>query len=245
MTITITLTTAGTDTGPFNLFSDIDGYVSAFVTGVSKAALLAGYTTTLAPVGTTIVRVQSNSLCNNFIDITLTIPPPVSDCDCYLISSIQDPSFPLLGTTFFYTDCNDNFISVLIEPSQSDYVCSKVEPSYFPEGRGTVVLESNDDNCGGCSSTTTTTTTTSLSTTTTTTTVLTIAIDVYECGDCTGTFGIGIVAYDPSYVIGEFFGLSDGRVGQIISITNTLPITHFVTSGPYLDCASAQSAVCI
>lgn len=92
---------------------------------------------------------------------------------------------------------------------------------------------------------TTTTTTTAMSTTTTTTTVLTIAIDVYECGNCAETFGIGIVDYNPSYVIGEFFGLSDGRVGQIISITNTLPITHVVTSGPYVDCAAAQSAVCI
>ena len=42
MTITITLTTAGTDTGPFNLFSDVDGYTTAFVSGVSKSALVAG-----------------------------------------------------------------------------------------------------------------------------------------------------------------------------------------------------------
>ncbi len=74
MDITITLTTAGADTGPFNLFSDVDGYVSAFVTGVSKAALLAGYTTSLAPVGTTIVRVKSTGLCSNYIDITLSLP---------------------------------------------------------------------------------------------------------------------------------------------------------------------------
>lgn len=74
MTITITLTTAGTDTGPFNLFSDVDGYTTAFVSGVSKSALVAGYTTTLAPVGTTIVRVKSTGLCSNYIDITLTLP---------------------------------------------------------------------------------------------------------------------------------------------------------------------------
>lgn len=74
MDITITLTTAGTDTGPFDLYSDVDGYVSAFETGVSKSALLAGYTTSLAPVGTTIVRVQSTGLCNNYIDIALVLP---------------------------------------------------------------------------------------------------------------------------------------------------------------------------
>lgn len=72
MIVTITLTTAGADTGPFNLYSDVDGYVSAFETGVSKAALLAGYTSALVPNGTTIVRVMSASdLCTNFIDITV------------------------------------------------------------------------------------------------------------------------------------------------------------------------------
>jgi len=86
VTVTITLTTAGTDTGPFNLYSDVDGFVSAFETGVSKAALLAGYTSTLVPNGTTIIRVMSvNALCTNFIDIivdgectttTTTILPP-------------------------------------------------------------------------------------------------------------------------------------------------------------------------
>jgi len=70
--VTITLTTAGTDTGPFNLYSDVDGFVSAFETGVSKAALLAGYTSTLVPNGTTIIRVMSaNPLCTNFIDIVI------------------------------------------------------------------------------------------------------------------------------------------------------------------------------
>ena len=34
MNIIITLTTAGADTGPFNLYSDIDGYLVPFVTGV-------------------------------------------------------------------------------------------------------------------------------------------------------------------------------------------------------------------
>lgn len=75
MIVTITLTTAGTDTGPFNLYSNVGGFVSAFETGVSKAALLAGYTSILVPNGTTIIRVMSaNPLCTNFIDITIGAP---------------------------------------------------------------------------------------------------------------------------------------------------------------------------
>jgi len=94
MTITITLTTAGTDTGPFNLFSDVDGYTTAFVSGVSKSALVAGYTTTLAPVGTTIVRVQSTGLCSNYIDIILELPTTTtttSTCPTYYQLAGCDP----------------------------------------------------------------------------------------------------------------------------------------------------------
>lgn len=82
MTVLITLTTAGTDSGPFNLFSDIDFFTTPFETGVSKSALLAGYSSSLVPDFTTIVRVKSNgTLCTNYIDIpveyttTTTIPP--------------------------------------------------------------------------------------------------------------------------------------------------------------------------
>ena len=72
MIVTITLTTAGADTGPFNLYSDVDGYIAPFELGVSKAALLAGYTTSLVPNGTTTVRVMSaNNTCTNFVDIVI------------------------------------------------------------------------------------------------------------------------------------------------------------------------------
>ncbi len=72
MTVLITLTVAGADSGPFNLYSNTDGYISAFATGVSRAALLAGYSSALVPDYTTIVRVQSTGNCSNSIDITLT-----------------------------------------------------------------------------------------------------------------------------------------------------------------------------
>ena len=43
MTIFITLSLAGTETGPFDLYSNVDGFTTPFDTGVSRAALLAGY----------------------------------------------------------------------------------------------------------------------------------------------------------------------------------------------------------
>lgn len=71
MTVLITLTTAGTDSGPFDLYSNLDGYTSAFETGVSKASLLAGYSSALVPDYTTTVRIKSNGLCLNYVDIVL------------------------------------------------------------------------------------------------------------------------------------------------------------------------------
>jgi len=74
MTALITLTTAGADSGPFNLYSNIDGYTSAFESGVSKSALLAGYSSSVVPDYTTIVRILSTGVCTNYIDVTLTSP---------------------------------------------------------------------------------------------------------------------------------------------------------------------------
>ena len=72
MFIYITLTSAGADSGPFNLYSNVDGYVSAFATSVPKATLLAGYAVT-APAGTTTVRILSTGVCTNFINVTVSI----------------------------------------------------------------------------------------------------------------------------------------------------------------------------
>ena len=70
--MTVTLTTAGADSGPFDIYSDLDGYLSAFETGVSKASLLAGYSSALVPNGTNNIRIKSIGVCVNYIDIPLT-----------------------------------------------------------------------------------------------------------------------------------------------------------------------------
>jgi hypothetical protein len=71
MTVLITLTIAGADTGPFNLYSNVDGYVTPFESSVAKSALLAGYVSVLVPDGTTIIRVRSQGECPNYIDIVI------------------------------------------------------------------------------------------------------------------------------------------------------------------------------
>lgn len=77
MNVLVTLTTAGADTGPFDLFSDADGYTSAFETNVAKSSLVSGYPT-IAPTGTTIIRVKSNGVCTNFVDLALSFATPAT-----------------------------------------------------------------------------------------------------------------------------------------------------------------------
>lgn len=66
-TVLITLTIAGADTGPFDLFSDADGYAAPFTTGVSKAALMAGYVAVSVPDAATTIKVVSKGTCTNAI----------------------------------------------------------------------------------------------------------------------------------------------------------------------------------
>jgi len=71
MTVLVTLTLAGADTGPFNLYSNSDGYVNIIATGVTKAALEAGYSLTGVPDDATIIRVKSTGTCTNYIDMSI------------------------------------------------------------------------------------------------------------------------------------------------------------------------------
>jgi hypothetical protein len=62
--ILITLTTAGSNTGPFDIFQNSDGYAIPIVTGVTKSTLLSGYTVTVSNT-TTAVAVVSQGTCSS------------------------------------------------------------------------------------------------------------------------------------------------------------------------------------
>ena len=72
ITVSITLTIAGADTGPtFDLYSDADGYTTAFETDVDKDSLEAGYISNIVPDGTTIIRVYSAGTCETYVDLNV------------------------------------------------------------------------------------------------------------------------------------------------------------------------------
>jgi hypothetical protein len=73
MTGKITITNIGETEGPFNLYSDVDGYSSAFEAEVTRQELLDGFGTDNLPDGTVSVRATSTSSCNSSIDIAVTI----------------------------------------------------------------------------------------------------------------------------------------------------------------------------
>lgn len=79
MTIIITLSFAGNETGPFDLYSDATNFATPFAQGISKAALLAGFQVN-APAGTTVVRLDDLSgLCLNTETDIYTCATP--NCD--------------------------------------------------------------------------------------------------------------------------------------------------------------------
>lgn len=148
MTVLITLTTAGTDTGPFDLYSNVDGYVSAFETGVSKAALVAGYSSSLVPNGTTIIRVKSTGTCLNYIDIivvttttttTTIVPPPTTTT-----------TTTIFGDTFFITNGSTNStINNITVSAASFYFLNTgslpVGPSQTASGTHSALVSANID----------------------------------------------------------------------------------------------------
>jgi hypothetical protein len=72
----ITLTSAGSDTGPFNLYSNIDGYTNAFESSILKSNLVNGFTTNNIPNSTSIIRLISMGVCTNYIDLNLITLTP-------------------------------------------------------------------------------------------------------------------------------------------------------------------------
>jgi hypothetical protein len=104
MTVLLTLTTAGTDSGPFDLYSSSDAYTVPFETNISKALLVAGYTSSLVPDFATTVRVVSLGNCLNSTDIVLSTTTTTTSstttttttafvCDLIIASTVtQDPT---------------------------------------------------------------------------------------------------------------------------------------------------------
>lgn len=227
MTVLITLTTAGADSGPFNLYSNLDGYVSAFETGVSKASLLAGYSSALVPDYTTTIRVMSTGDCTNYIDIVLstlttTTTTSVPTTTTTTTSApVACSSYSLYGVSpgiAYWTNCDGSPDSQYINASETFVVDCAID--------GSVIWSGGITSLGAC----TTTTTTTAAPTTTTTTSATPCNSYQLIGLSDGPGCVGFVNYSYTDCSGVF---------QIGSFSSSSSETVCAQSEPTITCGSA------
>jgi hypothetical protein len=171
MTVLITLSMAGPDSGPFDIYSNLDGYVSAFESGVSKASLLAGYPSSLVPDFTTIIRVQSVGDCNNYIDIPL-YTPTTSTTSTSSTSSTTTTSTTIANTCFefesdpYTTTFSAQYIDCNGVVQTANDTCLSPPCTYTLCGFAVLSSSLPINTVGVCGTTTTTTTSTPTTTTT-------------------------------------------------------------------------------
>ena len=122
MTVLITLTIAGTNTGPFDLYSDVDGFVVPFENNVPKASLVSGYTSVLVPAGTTVIRVKSDSVCTNYIDLIIGATTTTTTSTSTSTTTSTSTSTTTTTTSIYPCECvrlentTEGNIDILITP---------------------------------------------------------------------------------------------------------------------------------
>ena len=118
MTVLITLTIAGTDSGPFDLYSNLDGYLSAFESGVDKTLLLAGYPSSLVPDFTTTIRVRSNNgLCTNYVDIPVEQPTTTTTSSSSTSTSTSSSSTTTSTSTTSSSSTSTTTSTTTVDPA--------------------------------------------------------------------------------------------------------------------------------
>lgn len=155
MIVQIILTTVGANTGPnFDLYSDVDSYETPFATSVPKAALVAGYISSVVPNGTTVVRVVSFGTCNTAVDINISLLP---------VTTTTTTTWPVPITTTSTTSTTSTTTSTTSTTSTTTSTTSTTSTT-------TTAAPTTTTTTTEAPVTTTTTTTEAVITTTTTTT---------------------------------------------------------------------------
>jgi len=168
--VLITLTLAGADTGPFSLYSNDDGYITPFETGVGKIDLTSGYTSVVVPDAATIIRVQSEGpLCTNYVDLI------IGDIPTTTTTTTGEPTTTTTSTTFYdcgecwavqnenvgdsieiaFNDCFGAPDTLIVSSGTTVYVCS-IEAPICVSGGGLCaqvsIIQDSGANCVDCPS---------------------------------------------------------------------------------------------
>jgi hypothetical protein len=142
MTVTITLTLAGSDTGPFNLYSNVDGYISAFQTNVPRGDFLSGFTTSTVPDGTTEILVRSIGVCQR--DLYLPVAgSPATTTTTTSTSSTSTTSTTTTSAPFSCITGDRNAIATCSNGESAQftialgYTAAIIPGGYYYSGSGT------------------------------------------------------------------------------------------------------------
>ena len=124
--------------GPFDLYSDVDGYAVPFETGILASEFVApGYITT-PPVGTDYVRVQSNGVtCKTFIELKNICQPTTTTTTSSSTSTSTTTStttIPPTTTTTTTCDCSLNGLSAVFVTPPTTTTTTSSNPSVDPGG---------------------------------------------------------------------------------------------------------------
>ena len=134
----ITITVSGPNTGPFDLYSNVDGYTTPFENNVPKSFLSTGYTVTTIPMGTTTIEIRSdNFTCTNSAYISVSGAP---SCFCATVTINNGDLLVATGNTntslngvLFLNDglggtngvkCNGDSPNKEYSNSGTDYFCT-------------------------------------------------------------------------------------------------------------------------
>lgn len=218
MNVLITLTTAGTDTGPFNLYSNVDSYTTAFETDISRGILVAGYTSTIVPPGTSAIRVKSMGVCANYVDITLTYPSTTTTT-----TTASGTSTTTTSTTTAAPGTTTTTTTSAPVPTTTTTTTPYVGPATTTTTSTTTAspVTTTTTTTSGGGTTTTTTTTTAIPTTTTTTTNVFVSCQEWR----NDTAGEVIVTYTPCGSSTPVSGYAVATTSSICAVFGSVTVT--------------------
>ena len=135
MTVLITLTTIGTDCSLFDIYSDVDGFLSAFETDVPKASLSAGFSSANVPDGTTIIRVKAKGVCTNYKDINLSAMTTTTTTTIIPITTTTTTTLPAIGCSEFASSGGQGVseFNITLDNPLGGYIVVEFKPQSVPD----------------------------------------------------------------------------------------------------------------
>jgi hypothetical protein len=127
MVVVVRLLTAGSDTGPFNLYTNADGFTTPIAVAVLKSRLTTGFTLPSVPLGTTLIRAESLGICENNYTVAISpgyIGPPTTSTTSTTSTSTTLYVGPITSTTTSTTSTSTSTSTSTTSTSTTRFVAA-------------------------------------------------------------------------------------------------------------------------